>query len=232
VYPVLLLIAAFFLSLLLWQLMSRHIFPAWWESINGLVEGRPLPGATVMALPLLEHSWVFPLLFLIPLLVVLLIWLRPRIRRRWCDQLPAFREARLAQIAGAAELLLKAGIPLPDVLGLLTDLQPTGRLRNELAAWRQNIASGVKHFGAVAAGSRFVPPLFIWLVDSAGEDIQAGFRQAAEIFEARAAARSERLLYAALPVSVLAVGSIVLLQGYLVASSYLVFLDLFNSVGF
>ncbi|HEU5068923.1 MAG TPA: type II secretion system F family protein [Verrucomicrobiae bacterium] len=231
VYPVLLLIAAFFLSVLLWQLTSRVVFPAWWDSVVGLGSGRALPAATRMALPLLQNSWVFPLLFTVPLLGVLLLWLRPDWRQRLLDRLPAFREARLAQTANAAELLLHGGLPLPEALALLADFQPANRLRDELLAWRNNIAAGVKRFSAVAAGSRYVPPLFIWLVDSAGEDIRTGFRQAGEIFAARATARSETLLYAALPVSVLAVGSVVMLQGYLVATSYLVFIDLLNNLG-
>jgi len=184
-----------------------------------------------MALPLLQNSWVFPLLFVFPLIIVLVMWLSPSLRQRIFDLLPAFREARLAQTAGAAALLLKSGSTLPDALGLLADFQPQGRLRDELAAWKRNIAAGVKRFSSIASGSRYVPPLFIWLVDSSGEDIRAGFGQAAEIYEARSAARSEILLYAALPVSVLAVGAVVMLQGYLVATSYLVFIDLLNNLG-
>ena len=117
-----------------------------------------------MALPLLQNSWVFPLLFTVPLLGVLLLWLRPDWRQRVLDRLPAFREARLAQTANAAELLLHGGLPLPEALALLADFQPANRLRDELLAWRNNIAAGVKRFSAVAAGSRYVPPLFIWLV--------------------------------------------------------------------
>ena len=85
VYPVLLLVASFLLSVLLWQLTSRVVFPAWWESIMGLGEGRPLPAATRMALPLLQNSWVFPLLFVIPLALVLVLWLRPKFRQRVFD---------------------------------------------------------------------------------------------------------------------------------------------------
>jgi type II secretory pathway component PulF len=231
VYPLLLLAASFLLSVLLWQLTSRVVFPAWWESINTLGEGRPLPGITMLALPLLRNSWVFPLLFSLPLLGIILLWWRPALRRRILNRLPAFREARLAQTAAAADLLMKGGLPLPDTLALLTELQPESRLRQELTVWRQRIASGVKQFAAVAADSRYVPPLFIWLVDSSGEDVRAGFRQAAEIFEARAIARSETLLYAALPVAVLGVGAIVLLQGYLVSSAYLVFIDMTSNLG-
>lgn len=231
VYPALLVIASFLLSVLLWQLTSRYVYPAWWESIAGMGEGRPLPAATQMALPLLANSWVFPLGFCVPLIALIVLWFNPTLRRKILDRLPAFREARLAQTAGAAELLLKAGLPLPEALTLLENFQPQGRLRNELCAWRQNIAAGVKTFSAIANGSRYVPPLFIWLVDSAGENIRAGFRHAAEIYEARAAARADILLFAALPVSVLGVSCIVLLQGYLMASSYLVFINLMDNLG-
>jgi len=231
VYPVLLVIACFLLSVLLWQLTSRYVMPLWWDTINGIAEGRPLPAMTNLAVPLLQHSWIFPLIFVPPLILVVLLWRLPRLRQRLLDRLPAFREARLAQTAAAAELLLKAGLPLPEALGLLAEFQPTGRLRNELNAWRSNIAAGVKQFRAIAAGSRYVPPLFIWMVDSAGEDLRTGFRQTAELFEERAKARIQILLYAALPVSVLAVGAIVVLQAFLITSMYVVFIDLFNNIG-
>ena len=228
VYPLLLLGAVFMLSVLLWQLNSRVVFPAWFESLG---EGRPLPGATAAAMPLLQNSWVFPLLFVIPLLGALTLWFLPALRQRLLDRLPAFREARLAQTAGAADLLLKGGLPLPEALALLAEFQPPGRLREELMAWQRNIAAGVKQFAAVAAGSRYVPGLFIWLVDSAGEDIRAGFRQASDIFAARAVTRTERLLYAALPISVMAVGGIVLLQGYGVITMFMVFIQLMDTLG-
>jgi type IV pilus assembly protein PilC len=231
VYPMLLLAGSLLLSVLLWQLTSRVVLPAWMDSIDGLGDGRPLPGLTMLALPLLQNSWLFPFLFSLPIIGIILLWWRPVLRRRILNRLPAFREARLAQTASAADLLLKSGLPLPDALALLTELQSESRLRQELTLWSQRIASGVKQFSAIASGSRYVPPLFIWLVDSSGEDMRAGFHQAAEIFEARALARSETMLYAALPVAVLGIGAIILLQGYLVASAYLVFVDLLNNLG-
>jgi type II secretory pathway component PulF len=231
VYPVLLVIACFLLSVLLWQLTSRFVVPLWWDTIHGLGDGRPLPAITQLAVPLLQHSWVFPVIFVPPLVLIVLLWWLPRLRQRLLDRLPAFREARLAQTAAAAELLLKTGLPLPDALGLLSDFQPTGRLRTELANWRSNIAAGVKKFAAIAAGSRFVPPLFIWIVDSAGEDLRLGFRQAAELYEERAQSRIQIMLYAVLPVSVLTVGSIVVGQAFLIISMYVVFIDLLNNLG-
>jgi len=231
VYPSLLVAACFLLSVMLWQLNSRVVMPAWWDSVRGLGDGRPLPAITQLALPLLENSWAFALLFVPPLATVALLWWNSTLRQRLLDRLPAFREARLAQTAAAAELLLRTGLPLPDTIGLLADFQPMGRLQSELKRWSTNIASGVKSFAAIAAGSRYVPPLFVWIVNSAGEDLKSGFRQAAELYDERARSRIEIMLYAVLPVSVLAVGSIVVFQAFLITSSYAVFLDLLNNLG-
>lgn len=217
VYPVLLVIACFLLSVLIWQLTSRFVVPLWWDSFGEAIAS---PSIGRLAIPLVEHSWVFPLIFTPPLAVIALVWCLPRMRQQFLDRLPAFREARLAQIAAAAELLLKTGLPLPDALAMLADFQPPGQLRTELSNWRNHIAAGVKRFAAIAAGSRYVPPLFIWIVDSAGEDVRLGFRQAAELYEERAQSRIQIMLYAVLPVSVVTVGSIVLGQAFLTTSVY------------
>ena len=84
VYPALLVIASFLLSVLLWQLTSRYVYPAWWESITGLGGGRPLPAATQMALPLLAQSWIFPLGFCFPLIALIVLWFNPTLRRFRC----------------------------------------------------------------------------------------------------------------------------------------------------
>jgi type II secretory pathway component PulF len=83
----------------------------------------------------------------------------------------------------------------------------------------------------MAAGGRVFPPLFVWLVSSAGEDIASGFQHAAEIYQARAANRSEMLLYAALPVMVLALGVVILTQGWLMLSGLVVVVQLLDQVG-
>jgi len=230
VYPMLVMIAAFVLSLLLCLLATWFVVPVWTEFIFGM-GGWQLPAATRLAIPLLTNSWIFPTLFAVPLLALIGLAFAPRLRQRLLDRLPAFREARLAQTALALNLLLKGGIPFPEAVAVLEELQPPSRLRADLAAWRRNLAEGVSRFSAVAAGGRFFPPLFVWLVDSAREDLTAGFQQAAEIYEARAAHRAEILLYAALPVAVLGVGLLVLLQAYLIGSMYLVFIQLISEIG-
>lgn len=229
VYPVLVLGAVFLVSLLLWWITSHYILPIWTEEFSWLVGSDNFPLPTRLALPLVMNSWLFPLVFGLPLLGVLWLAGSSRSRNQLLDRLPAFREARLAQTALAAHLLLKGGIPFPEAVGLIEAMQPGPRVRADLAAWRNRLAGGVSRFSAIATGGTFFPPLFIWLVDSARENLAGGFAQAAEIYEARAAQRSETMLYAALPVAVLSAGLLVLLQAYLMASLYLAFISLVSS---
>jgi hypothetical protein len=70
--------------------------------------------------------------------------------------------------------------------------------------------------------------MVLWLIANAGEDLAAGFRKTAEIYGARANQRTEMLLYAALPVSVLALGAMICFQIMPLARG---FTDLLNSIG-
>jgi hypothetical protein len=54
--------------------------------------------------------------------------------------------------------------------------------------------------------------LFVWLLGQGGEDLASGFKKAAEIYFARANYRTELMLYVALPVSVLVLGTMILGQ--------------------
>lgn len=155
----------------------------------------------------------------------------PRVREAVGWRLPAFREARIAHTASTIGLLLKGGLPLPDTFGLTCELEQNRKARDEIAHWKQNLSSGMSKFSQIAAGGTVFPPLFVWLVSSAGEDLTAGFRQAADIYRNRAEHRSEILLFAALPMAVLVLGLVILTQGWLIVSGFLAFVQLLNSVG-
>jgi type II secretory pathway component PulF len=230
VYPALVLFTAFGVSLVFYVLWSRVFAASWIRALSGLGEGRPLPAMTQASLPLLLNLWIFPLFIGLLCLLVLATFALPKLRYaiRW--RLPAFREASLAQTASTLSLLIKGGIPFPESVGVLEDLETDGNTRAELATWSRRLAAGVSRFADVAAGGKAFPALFIWLVSSAGEDLAGGFRQAAEIYQARAAQRSEILLYAALPLVVLTLGVLILTQGWLLVSGFLVFIDLLNSL--
>jgi hypothetical protein len=80
----------------------------------------------------------------------------------------------------------------------------------------------------MAESGKAFPPLFLWLVSNAGEDLAAGFRRAGEVYSERANHRIEMLLYAALPVSILALGIMIACQIFPVAVT---FVSILNSIG-
>ncbi|MFO1478132.1 MAG: type II secretion system F family protein [Verrucomicrobiota bacterium] len=231
VYPLIVLFTSFVVSLVFYIAWNRIYLSSWQVAFAGLLDGRPLPAITTAALPLLHHLWVFPTLLGLLFLAFAAALVLPGFRNglRW--RLPAFREASIAQTSGTLSLLLKGGVPLPESLSLAADLESQPKARQELRSWAERIAGGVTRFSDAAAGSRMFPPLFVWLVSSAGEDPADGFQQAARVYQERAAHRSEILLFAALPMMVLALGFIIVTQGWLLMSGFIVFIDLLNNLG-
>jgi type II secretory pathway component PulF len=152
--------------------------------------------------------------------------------RRWLRwRLPGFKEAALAQLASAMRLLLKGGTTLTDALGLVGNLESQTPAGRDIAQWQRRLAEGHARFPDIAVGSTVVPPLFSWLVSSADEDMAAGFQRAAEIYEARAAYRVEMLLYAALPVSILCLGVMLISQAYPVIRLFVQFGSVIDRLG-
>jgi type II secretory pathway component PulF len=138
----------------------------------------------------------------------------PSFRRllRW--RLPAFKEASLAQFGSAMALMLKSGCPFPEALALARALEKGTPAARELAQWQSRAAAGHKEFADLAGSTNVFPPLFVWLVSSAGEDIAAGFDRAKAVYQVRAVYRIELLLYAALPVSLMLLGAMIIGQIY------------------
>jgi type II secretory pathway component PulF len=225
-YPAIVLLVGFLVSLVFYLAWSRVFVTTWVESLSFMFEGAQLPAMTRASLPLLMNLWVFPTFLGLLCVGLLGIAALPGLRRtvRW--RMPAFKEASLANTASTFCLLLKGGIPLPESIGFLEQLEGNAKARTDLASWKRNLAAGVTKFSQIAAGGRAFPPLFVWLVSSAGEDLATGFHRAAEIYQARAAHRSEVLLYAALPLAVLALGLMILTQAWLMLSGFLVFIQL------
>jgi type II secretory pathway component PulF len=146
------------------------------------------------------------------LLLLTLMALIPALRRRALWVLPAFKEANLSRFASCMELSLQGGSDLRDALATARILEGPSPLGTELASWEKRLASGSKRLRDIGEGSRWVPPLFIWLVDSCGEDWVEGFRQARALYAARATARTEMFLYAFLPVSILTLATLIAAQ--------------------
>ncbi|MGH7953466.1 MAG: type II secretion system F family protein, partial [Limisphaerales bacterium] len=157
-------------------------------------------------------------------------------RRKLCWRLPAFKEANLAQVASALWLMLKNGVPLAEAFAFVETLESETRAEKEIAQWRQRLASGHGKFSEMAvsniavSGSVF-PPLFIWTVSQAGENMAAGFQRAAEMYHARAAYRVEMLLYSALPVSILALAAMIISQIQPVFGALIAFINGIGAMG-
>ncbi len=161
--------------------------------------------------------WTPPILFGATLFLALagLIILPTRQILRW--RLPAFKEASLAEVATVIWLMLKNGVPLNDALQFAEELEKGTRAESEIAGWRQRLASGRAKFSEIAvpyaAISRPVfPPLFVWSISQSGEDLAAGFKRTADLYQARAMYRTEMLLYSALPCSILLIAALIISQ--------------------
>ncbi len=209
VYPLIVVFAAFLLSCFLSFILGHFI----WNNLSELTGfyGRPTIPPVSMGL------WTPPILFGLTLVVALagLILAPTRRMLRW--RLPAFREASLAQVASVIWLMLKNGVPLAEALTLAEQLEQGTRAGSEIAEWRQRLASGHGKFSEMAAanmaGSGMVfPPLFVWTVAQAGEDLTSGFQRTAELYQARALYRTEMFLYSALPCSILVIAVLIISQ--------------------
>jgi len=202
VYPVIVLIGAFLLSCFLSFLLHAAIrsnltvlFGPWTQMPRVLI-----------------GLWVSPFLLGLAVLVISLALAMPPLRRALRWRLPAFKEASLAQVASAMSLMLKNGVPLDPALALMERLEQGTSAGTELAQWRQRLAAGQGKFVEMAHAGRAFPPLFIWMVAHAGEDLASGFQRAADIYQARAQYRTEMLLYSAMPCSVLGLGFLIITQ--------------------
>jgi type IV pilus assembly protein PilC len=226
-YPLIVMFVAFLISLALAFLWNCVIGP----SLNGMysVMGVQLPATTLLAFASLQSIWVFPLALGLLFLLLAAVVLLPSLRGRFLCRLPAFKEATFSRVGSALTLLLQNGVPLPEAIGLVARLEP-GPAAADLEQWRQRSADGTVNFSEIAAGSRIIPPMFVWVVAGAGEDLTAGFRRAAEIYHARALYRTEVALFSVLPVASPFLGAVVLLQGFLVMSMFMPMISLLNNL--
>ncbi|HEX4119098.1 MAG TPA: type II secretion system F family protein [Verrucomicrobiae bacterium] len=199
VYPVIVLAVSLGLSVLL-GVQGRRLAGAMGETQNHLdtyfQAGSMMPVCVLGALAVM-----------VLLLLVLPSW---RAALRW--MLPGFKEAHLARLGSSLQLLLASGADLPGALGLMRRLESGNRIARDLSLWEDKLSSGVARVSAENLKTRAIPPLFFWLVNSEGEDIGAGFGRAAEIFYRRAAYKTDLLLNAALPVTILALGLVIIIQ--------------------
>ena len=227
-YPLIVMFVAFLISTVLAFVWTHVIGPSMMNVFGGM--GINMPAATLFAFSTLQAIWVFPVVLGILFLMVASVIFVPGLRGKYLWRLPAFKEATVSRIASSLTLLLKNGVTLPDAIGLTEQLETSKAAAADLQVWQKKLAAGTAKFSEVAAGSRLVPPLFVWVVSSAGEDLTAGFNRAAEIYHSRAIYRTEVALYSVLPIASLFLGAVVLSQAFLVISMFLPLIAMLNSL--
>jgi type II secretory pathway component PulF len=126
--------------------------------------------------------------------------------------------------------LLKNGVPLPEAIGLVEQLETSPAAASDLQQWRKKIAAGEVKFSEIAAANRFIPPMFVWVVASAGEDLTDGFNRAAEIYHTRAIYRTEVALFSVLPVASLFIGGVVLSAASIVIGMFLPMISMLSNM--
>ncbi len=218
-YPLIVMFVALLISLILAFAWNCVIGPAFKDIYAGM--GIAMPGATLFALSTLHSIWVFPLSIGLLFLAMLSVVFLPTVRGKIVWHLPAFKEATVARIASAIHLLLTNGVSLPDAVGLTRQLENSPAVAADLRQWETRLAAGTAKFSEVATGNKMIPPMFVWLVSGAGENLAAGFSRAAEIYHSRAIYRTEVALYSVLPLASLFLGMIVLSQAFLVLCMFL-----------
>lgn len=207
-YPLITLIAAFGLSVFLAYSLN-HVPVLLFVSDTNLLSEPTNPQVPMSARVM---SLLAPFIIGILLLAIVLGLVIPSLRRQAAWRLPGFRDANLAHTATAISTLLRSGLTISDALELASDLERDQRTKRDLSTWTQRIAAGKTNFNGIAQGSQAFPPLFIWLVASAGESIADGFAKAGQLYQHRADYRTDVFMTAVLPVSVLFIGGLILLS--------------------
>jgi type II secretory pathway component PulF len=156
--------------------------------------------------------WVPPLLMAVLCVVSVFVATQSRMKSwlRW--RLPGFREATLWQVASTMQIMLRSGCSLRETVDLLAQMERDTVAGVDLVEWRDRLATGHGDFASLATPTKQFPPLFVWLVASGKSDLAGGLKRAADIYRARAEYRTEVLLQAILPLSVLVLGFLIFTQ--------------------
>ncbi len=227
-YPLIVMFVAFSISLLLAFAWGCVIGPGFKDVYSGM--GMMLPGATLFAFQTLQDIWAFPIVLGLLFLGLVAVVFVPAMRGKFLWRLPAFKEATISRIASSLTLLLKSGVNLPDAIGLVEQLETSKTAAADLQQWRKNLAVGKTKFSEIAATNEIIPPMFVWIVASAGEDMIAGFNRAAEIYHSRAIYRTEVALFSVLPIASLFLGAVVISQGFLVICMFLPMIQMVSNM--
>jgi type IV pilus assembly protein PilC len=227
-YPLIVMFVGFVVSALIACLWSFVIGPSFRGVFSGM--GFKLPWATMFALDTMQVVWVFPVVLGILFLIAVAVIFQPAVRGRFLWRVPAFKEATISRVASAITLLLKNGVNFPEAVGLVEELEGPNATAEDLKWWKGKLAGGATKFSEIATGNKVFPPMFTWIVASAGEDLVAGLNRAAEIYHSRAVYRTEVALFSVLPIASLFLGAIVISQAFFLISMFLPMISMISNM--
>ena len=200
VYPAIVLVSALALSIFISFLYGHLVTEITRDT------GFAIPTSAFLAL------WMPPVFFGIATIGMFIALAQQKVRQSLRWRVAVFRDANVAQFAAAAEVMLRRGANLGDTFKFLQELERNSPAEPEIAGWSKRLSDGYTKFSEIGSTKKFFPPLFFWIVENTGEDLAAGFSRASEIYAKRAAYRADLLLFAALPVSVLLLGTMLVAQ--------------------
>jgi type II secretory pathway component PulF len=222
VYPLIVIVVALGLTIVLSLVFSNFLTQFFTQVLEGYATGPHF---------LIGWMWVPPIVLALAALGILGAICIPGWRGRLRWRLPAFREASLAQLASAITLMLKNGVPLPEALALAELLEAETPAAHALGQWRSLVADGKGKPAQWTTSGHPFPQLFLWLIQSGGEDAASGFQKASEIYQTRASHRIEMALYGALPVSILLLGQMVLWEAMPLFRTLIIMMNMLGDTG-
>lgn len=221
VYPAIVLFGCLLLSLTLAILFGSFfgVFPG---IIDDLMEGMQLPNLTYFSRQAAPIGLWLPVVLLGVLTVAFGVTVSSARLRSWLRwRVTPFREVTIWQVSSALAMMLEGGCTLNDALDMILKFEQDHTLTRDFSEWRARLAAGYGDASSMIAPSKQFPQLFVWLLSSAGSDLTSGLKRAAVLYRARAEYRTEMLLQAALPVSVLVLGALIFTQVYTIAHAVL-----------
>lgn len=192
--------------------------PAQPNASSPLISPRSGQGSAVQA-GIWMNLWMPPLFLLSAVIFIIAATSVPAVRRHLRWRVPPFRDASVGQLCDLLQLLLHSGASWKESLELVRIMENDSPAARELERWQERLSQGHSRFADIAKGSTLLPPLCVWLVSTAGEDLASGFARAKDIYYSRARYRTELLLNVALPASLLVLGFMILTQVYPFATS-------------
>jgi len=135
------------------------------------------------------------------------------VRERLFWRLPGAKETQLCLLASAIALMLRRGRTLPEALEVVLASTSRHPAWDDLRYWQQRLADGYVGLWETTNRYKWFPPLFVWLIDRDGQDLEFGFRRTAEIYEARAIYKTTLWQQCLLPIGFWFIAASVLAAG-------------------